>query len=513
MDNYFESEDFRELLSSYEEQLALGESPYLDADDFADIADNYLTCDRPDDAMEAVERGLSIHPDDEVLLSTKSAILIFKHQYKEARESIIQNDLKGNDVLYQKAQLVYAIDSDLEKADLMFREWYKKEMDNVSAQDSPYVDRESYLHIISSYVELHDGAIENADDLAVIRHWIEEYMERFAPLGRYEADVTVVDICRNNNLADLLVKGLSEVLDEQPYLNNGWSTLALGYFTLEQYEQAIDASEFALAINPHDKEALLTRAYCHNFLGHKEEACCFFEKYWAEDDIDQVQGIPYSDCLVAIGKKDVALRYLIIGEKALEKENKGGMFMSDDQKKRYIQAMSDAIAVFQALERYSDCERCVNKLLALDPTNADFLFMSGNYQLAQKNTEEALLAYGQAITEANDRVMMAVDIALTLVMNNYDEFALEVLKMVDMMADKNPDISASVKSLPAVKALTYLKLGHSDMFLLNFKKAIESTPDLIQNIFCDYFPESLSINDYYDYAVMKIRDLENENNK
>ena len=37
--DYFQSKEFKDLLKSYEEQLEQGKSIYMDADDFADIAD------------------------------------------------------------------------------------------------------------------------------------------------------------------------------------------------------------------------------------------------------------------------------------------------------------------------------------------------------------------------------------------------------------------------------------------------------------------------------------------
>lgn len=507
MDNYFESDEFREVLASYEEALANGESPYLDADDFTDVADYYLSCDRPDDAMKAVNRGLRIHPGDEVLLCAMSSIYVYTHRYDDARKCIEDNELSGNDILYQKAQLVYAIDNDRELAEQMFRKWMENEIADVSAKDLPNVERESYVHIISSFVELHDNSIENEQDYALIHKWIVEYIEKFQPLGKYEHDVSVADFCRNNYLADLLVRALTQILDENPYLPHGWSILALGYFTLENYEQAIEASDFALAIDPNDNDALLTRAYCHNYLDQKDVALQYFDRYWELENKDLVQGIPYADCLASTGDKAKAMRMLLIGEEALLREKDENGFKTEERRKRYLQAMSDLIGVYQSLERYEDCERCVSYLLEIEPFNAEFVFMQGNYQLAQQKIDEALASYSQAICEADDKVMMSVDIALTMVLNNYDDSALEVLEAIDKMLIKSPQKSPSVKNLPAVKALTYLKLGQSDLFLSNFKKAVEVTPDLIKNIFGGYFPEDLSIEDYYDFALNTINKI------
>ena len=60
--DYFQSREFKDLLKSYEDQQAAGEGIYLDADDFADIADYYLSMDKPSSSMETLATGLSLHP-------------------------------------------------------------------------------------------------------------------------------------------------------------------------------------------------------------------------------------------------------------------------------------------------------------------------------------------------------------------------------------------------------------------------------------------------------------------
>lgn len=512
MNSYFDSSEFQEILRSYEEQLSKGESPYFDADDFADIADNYLTSDRPDEALDAVNRGLAIHNDDDVLLSTKSAIFIFQHKYKEARQIIEENELEGNDVLYQKAQLTYALDFNTEKAERRFRKWMKVELENCEEIDKPYVDRDSYLHVISSFIELHDNAIDNEKDLALIRRWITEYMDRFSPLGKYDSDVSVTDICRNNHLADLLVRGLSQVLDEQPYLRNGWSTLALGYFTVENYEQSIEATDFALAINPHDKEAMLTRAYCHNYLNQREDACNYFEQYWQEDDIDLVQGIPYAECLLALNRKEEAASYILIGEDALEKERAADGLGDHSMYMRYTQATLDAIDVYQTLEQYEDCRRCLNRLLELEPSNCDYHFMMANILLASDQLSDAMTHYTNAIMNCQDQVKMVIEISMVLIVNNYDAMALELLEHTRGIVNKLPDLSPNAKNLPAVLALTYLKVGDPMNFLDNLKVAIETTPDLVRHVFDGYFPKEIEMDDYYAYAQKLVEDYLNEDN-
>ena len=62
-EDYFNSEDFKELLDSYETALQAGEQPFMDADDLVDLADYYNYNGEGDKAAEAIERALDLYPD------------------------------------------------------------------------------------------------------------------------------------------------------------------------------------------------------------------------------------------------------------------------------------------------------------------------------------------------------------------------------------------------------------------------------------------------------------------
>ena len=106
--DYFQSKEFKDLLKSYEEQLEQGKSIYMDADDFADVADYYISMDKPLMAMDALGKGLSLHPDDEVLMIVLSATYIYQQKYDEAENVLNNLDASNSDVKYQLAQLQYA---------------------------------------------------------------------------------------------------------------------------------------------------------------------------------------------------------------------------------------------------------------------------------------------------------------------------------------------------------------------------------------------------------------------
>ena len=521
--DYFQSKEFKELLQSYEEQQDKGESIYLDADDFADLADYYLSIDQPTLTMDTLQRGLSLHPDDEVLMIVQSASYIYQRQYDEAEEVLKKLDSTNSDVKYQLAQLQYAKYGQVKKAEKIWREWMKLENGQEPTEQHR---RESYIHVISSLIELRGNSRDDKEyDVEAVRRWIREYIDTFTPLGAYDEDVQLADICRDNDLADLMAEVLTQLLEEQPYLPKGWTNLALAQYLMAQYEQAIESSDFALAINPNDLEALLTKAHSYHSMNEKKAAKPVFKEYLDKGG-DAVQIIPYADALFVTGERDVAISELewlcnYFENRRLESEQKYQkarvMYGDDPQKMQeaddvyddfldlYKRILTDIGDLYHHNECFEESIAVNRRMTEVDPQDAEAYFMLGINNLALGRYEESSRNFAYALQWADDQVMMGVDIALTFVLNNFDKFALEVLNAVSQIA-ANSD-SPFVKNIPAAKSLTYLKLGHKDQFLRYFKQACQETPDLVQKVYEGYFPANSPVSQWGDYAAKNIDKL------
>ena len=517
--DYFQSREFKDLLKSYEDQQAAGEGIYLDADDFADIADYYLSMDKPSSSMETLATGLSLHPNDEVLLIVLSAAYIYQRQYDKAEEVLGKLDSGNSDVKYQLAQLEYAKYGHVKKAEKMWREWMKLENGQEPSEDQR---RECYIHIISSLIELRgNDRGEKGYDVEAVRRWVQEYVDTFQPLGKYDEDVQLADICRDNDLADLMCDVLTQVLDEQPYLPKGWSNLALAQYLLQRYEQAIESCDFALAINPNDLEALLTKAHSLHSMGEKSASKPIFKEY-LEKGGEAVQIIPYADALFLDGEKEMALSQLewlcnhfeqkkqealsrLEKAKAAllpDKEMKKEQALYDDFIDLYKRIMTDISDLYHHNEYYEESILVNNRLTEVDRRDSEAYFMLGINNLALCRYEEASRNFAFALQWAEDQVMMGVDIALTFVLNNFDNFALEVLDAVSKIASHSS--SPFVKNISAAKSLTYLKIGHKDQFLKYFKVACQETPELVRKVYDGYFPTNIPISQWSDYAAKNI---------
>ena len=520
---YFQSDEFNDLLKYYERQKSTNRnSIYLDDDEFADIADHYLSNDFPRKAMEAVDMGLEMHQGSEILLLMKSAIFIYQFRFKEADAILAKLDKSDPEVIYQMAQLQYAYYMNIPKAEKMWRKWLRLESE-MEDSDEEY-RKENYIHILSTLVVL-----RNPKDMAdkereltrnTIRRWVKEYITTFQPLGKSDNDIQLVDICRENDMPDLLCEALTQVLEEQPYLPKGWSTLALAHYVQMENQQALEACDFALAINPDDLEAILTKAYILYELGNKQGADETFMEFFDKGGSES-QMLPYAEMLFQNEERKEAMALLTKlsqslekKKKALEKNTKEAANKSDKEKaeqeyETFMQLYNKSLSNIGEVYYRNNClGRSLSTyahLIEVGDKSSDTYFMLGLNYLAAKMFEDATRNLWLALQHAEDKVMTGIDIAMTYIVHNYDELALKVLEYIETLVEEEDSMSAN--NIAATKALSYLKLGNIKQFLELFKDACNKSPELVQHVYGSYFPEDLPISEWYDYAQREMPTL------
>lgn len=518
--DYFQSEEFKKVLRIYEQRQDKGKSVYLDAEDFADIADYYLSIDKIDLATETLNMGKSIHPENESLLVVQSTAYMLQRMYNEAENILKKLDINNSDVKYQVAQIQYAKYHDDEKAEKIWREWLI--LDNKEASPADERWREDYIHIISSITELRGNNSKTGEkdwSVEMARKWINEYIEKFQPLGRFESDIHLADICRESDLTDLMCQVLVQILEEQPYLKKGWSNLALAYYTQGNCEQALEACDFALAVDPDDMESLLTKAHTLNLMGEKIASKPIFKEYLDKGG-DAIQAIPYAEALFLNKENEEALKELswlrsVFKEKKLEA---GDLWFDtpheteEDRQKAKAQyeefndlfekVFTDIGDLYYHHGYYEECLNTHISIITDNPFCAESYFMMGVCYLALNSHEKASGNFACALKHADDQVMMGVDIALTFILNDFDAFALDVLDAISKIAANSN--SPFVKNISVAKSLAYLKTGNAEQFLHHFKTACQVSPELVEKVFDGYFPSDMPIGQWSDYAEKEI---------
>lgn len=497
--DYYDSEEFKDILDQYEQSTAQGSTPYLDVDDFSDVADFYLNTDRAEQCIECVDRGLEFYPDETMLLSAKSSALIYLHRYEEAEEIVSRLDGNSDEVFYQRAQLEYAYHNNPEKAEEMFTEWVNMDRNyspDYNSDDNPDEEddeeerreemlRDNYIHVITSFIELSEN---RAYDDELVKRWVEDYLVTFSPLGNYDSDLILADTVREESMHDMVVKVYSNLLETNPYLNYGWTVLAAAQYSCDMFDEALESADFALAVNPQDWDSMLTKAHCFYSKGQHEEALPYFEQYLKHTK-DKAQYLPYALCLISLGKKKKALTNLKKAEEFYELCKADIYFYGDG-----CYEMAEA---YLALDKMEDAERMIDKAVEARPDVLDFKLQKATILLAEGKLLSSLSVFVSYISSHNDVSAATLQVAARLILFHHERTAIQLMDAVEKMDPYGTDLDYFYP----YRALAYVQLNNYEGFLKNLKKGVERNPEATRDVLCEMFPEDMNPRDYYQYMV------------
>lgn len=240
--SYFDSNEFLELLNSYESMVPGGTTLYFDGIDISNLAEFYSSMDEDDKAEEAIRYGLSIHPGDPDILISQGHLLLRQGKSKEARalaESISEQG--SRELLFLKGS-IELFDDNAEMADRYFTQ-------SVEAGDE---DLGLYADIVSLFTDYaqYDYAQSWLDRGLLIEPDYKDFLEQQADL--YFA---VQDYGKASDQYNLL-------LDDSPYEIYYWEQLALIDYRQEEWAKVLECFEYMEAIDPMYDSMGLIKAEC-----------------------------------------------------------------------------------------------------------------------------------------------------------------------------------------------------------------------------------------------------------
>ena len=89
--DYFESDEFKELLSLYQNAVREGNSYYLDVDDFISLSDYFVDKGEVEQAENVLLQALKIHPESKAVKIALAGVLICNYKFDDA--NILINDV------------------------------------------------------------------------------------------------------------------------------------------------------------------------------------------------------------------------------------------------------------------------------------------------------------------------------------------------------------------------------------------------------------------------------------
>lgn len=247
-------DEVRALVLDFENTVLKGESQFYDVDELEVIIDYYFEVNDLKPLEEAVRYAEELYPDSTEIRLRRAHLMMSHEQYKQALamlNKMRQDEPENTDVAYSLGVANGAV-GESRKAIAYFKE---------AATDGWMLGRifanmaEEYYKLkdYSSAIDCYHTAMESdsCDDITLYNFY---------------------DVCAEAGRLEHAADYLGDYVKDNPYSREGWYCLGSAYRDLELYEKAIDAFEFALAIDKNYVDAYIALSQTQDLMGNTGEA-------------------------------------------------------------------------------------------------------------------------------------------------------------------------------------------------------------------------------------------------
>ena len=471
-DEYYDDEEFREMLNDYEEAVKSGGPVFMDADDLADIADYYQMHERFEEAEKAMRRAIELEPHSMVALSYQMREALVLKDFQAAEDYLAQMPDKDQpDYIYSRAE-IWIAQGLADKADAYLRLCLEEDVADDEYQD--YV-----MDVANLWAEYSNSEKAMEWMMRACPEDTEDFKEllgrTYFGMGDYTTSASV----------------FNELIDKDPYQRRYWNALANAQYMNEDYQAAIDSSEYAIAIDQNDLDAILTKANALFRLEEYEEALKFYERY-AEQERDEYVLLYQGCCLVYLKRHQEAIERLEEAEKAAPPHSP------------YLAEIYQEMAfVYNELGMPEAAFAYIDKTDALDCDHADMMVIRAHIMLSRRREEEAEELFKQAIRLSGYSPKVVMRVAVSVYDNHYLEMAYRLFRKYFNMSDFSMENLCTDGY--AYMALCCHDLKRFDEYLLYLKIACTRNPMEAKQVLGHLFPKEFLPKEYHAFAQKALK--------
>lgn len=265
--SYFNTPEFEALLARYEAMMTYGAEEYFEAEELTDIAEYYAIKEEMKQANEAIDYALKIHPGstDPLIFKARNQMLDgnLEEAYRIGESIPDQND---REVTFLFAELLLN-EGKPEKAKQLMKEKLYVEDDTPKEH---FQTTQDIIELFEDY-EYYNETIQIAEEEALLAK--EQGWRR----REQRSCLDLLSYCYiNGNHFDKAIDIFNQLLDEDPYDADLWVRLGDIHFRSGEQDKAIDAFDYALAIDPDYKEVYYWKGKCFHVLGNDKEALRYY---------------------------------------------------------------------------------------------------------------------------------------------------------------------------------------------------------------------------------------------
>ncbi|MBI2259196.1 MAG: tetratricopeptide repeat protein [Flavobacteriia bacterium] len=371
--------DYSEEIQRFEKSLIGEDIGYMDSETFEFIIDHYLSIDDYKKASLCSDMALRFYPSHSNFFLKKALILSYEDQFIEALK-ILSN---------VESLETYNIEFYITKALIYF------EMDK----------NQTAIDLINNALCLFD-AEEQEDLIIFLADTLYLYNEMEDALIYYYKSIQlspknqislsgILTCCTILNRFEEGIAFFTNYIDEYPYSEFAWSSLADMYRNIEDYEKAIWALEFCLAINDKDINALYKVAFVYMCNQQYDKAIEYFNEYY--EKVDYVYENDYcqlAECYEQLADYGKAKEFY---HKALQKNID------------YSDAWLGLGVVFDLEGNTQKGIEFVEKALLIDSSRSDFYHILATFYDKLDEIEKANDAFEKAMSLSNNNDEAFID--------------------------------------------------------------------------------------------------------
>ncbi|MBN2486569.1 MAG: tetratricopeptide repeat protein [Bacteroidales bacterium] len=447
-DHYFEEESLYQAISRFEDMIKSNTILYFDICEFEIIIDYYLDLHNYRVAEEAVQLGLSQHPNSTEIKFRLAEIYV--QAGKPAKGLRLLKEIENVEAVSSEFYLLKG-----SALNLLGRKEETSAAFDLAINYSIENKDETIYNIALSYINT------RRYKLAI------KYLNLAHEVNPYNLAVIheMALMCERIDDLNKSVEFYKKYLDIDPFNDNVWLSLGMVYSNLDNSEKAIDAYDFAIAIDPRNITALFSKANTLVNMGNNKEAIAAYIEI-LEIEPDNAQAYTYiGECYE---KLEFYKRSVYYFNRAIEIDEN----------------FSDAwyglgLAYFHQ-DLFAESQKYFAKANNLDPENSDYWFMLGEVHRKLGNLEKSAEAYNRVIElDPNDHEAWLCRAELSFKDNNDIKGAIRILSKA---FEYNPDASVINYQLSVyyfINSQNKLALRHFEKGLsVNFYEHLEFFPEI-----------------------------------
>ena len=462
-DNYFNSEEFKDNLSHFEDARKEGKGCILSSDEIADIAEYYYEQGDFAKAKEIAEYATSLYPD-------ATAPLVFLARFQMTVKKDMDMAWKYLTAIKDTEDSEYVI----MMAEYLFNDGQREEAIDTLERGLVVVDSDDAQDfIIDASFLLLDFA-----EIGTAKKWAERYEDK----NDEEFQRLRARIALESKDGDKAAKIMNELIDKNPFNEDYWNLLATIQIASDKYSDAATSSEYAIAINGDSSEAYMNQGNAYFKMCNYDKALEAYKQF-SKLNRNEIGDIMQARCYFCKQDLENALKHL-----------KRAKDCCTDNKANLIDVYKDMAIIFGWAGENERAFKCIDRLKKEGYNDAELYLIEGGVLLGMDKFKEASTTFMNGYEKSKQPQEYMFQVAVSFYERNFDQAAYTMLKEIFYI---EPDRTRGLAYL----AVCCNYLGKKDEFLKYLKMAIEKNPDEARAVLAEIFPRGMEIYDYYKYAV------------